>query len=265
MTLAAYLGEGAPEFAKQLTGAGVPAAELDSVLYGSTRAMEGATPLARSAPLVVIAQGNAQDAADQAILAEFLASHGYVVATTPSPMIARRMTREDEMTDFAELQAAQMDSALQWARALTGDRDAPAVVVGHSFGARAALLFVMQHPEVRGLVSLDGGIGTSNGLEYLRRSRLYDSTRTLPPILHVYETLDAFMSPDLTFLRGLRTAKLSLVQRDALHHVHFTTLGFLAAASPTFARVTRAGAGLAREVVEVAESVKGFLDAVTAR
>lgn len=54
----------------------------------------------------------------------------------------------------------------------------PAVaVVGHSFGARSALLFTMQHPELRGLVSLEDGIGTSNGIAPLRRSVLYDSAR----------------------------------------------------------------------------------------
>ena len=40
-----------------------------------------ATPLQRAFPLVLIAQGNRQDAPDQAVLSEFLASHGYVVAS----------------------------------------------------------------------------------------------------------------------------------------------------------------------------------------
>ena len=34
-----------------------------------------------------VAQGNAQTVQDQAHLAEYLASYGYVVATTPSPML----------------------------------------------------------------------------------------------------------------------------------------------------------------------------------
>src|SRR5690349_4853204 len=37
-------------------------------------------------PLVLLAQGNAQTVQDQAPLAEYLASRGYVVATMPSPM-----------------------------------------------------------------------------------------------------------------------------------------------------------------------------------
>lgn len=36
-------------------------------------------------PVVIVAQGNFQAAADQAFLCEYLASHGYIVATSPFP------------------------------------------------------------------------------------------------------------------------------------------------------------------------------------
>lgn len=264
-TLATYLGGGAEAYSKQLAGAGVPAAEIDSILRSPTVAVEHAPPIAGSFPVVVIGQGNAQDAADQAILAEHLASHGYVVVTTPSPMVDRPMQGESDIGPYAELQAAQMDSATHLARLVTGSTSSAVAVIGHSFGARSALLYVMQHPDVRGLVSLDGGIGTANGLDPLRRSRLFDSTRALPPILHEYETLDAFMSPDLTFLKSLRSSRLTLERRESMHHVHFTTLGFVAAMSPALARVTRSGPELQREVGEVAVSVRLFLDEVTRR
>jgi predicted dienelactone hydrolase len=38
-------------------------------------------------PLVLLEQGNGQTLRDQAPLAEYLASHGYVVATSPSPTL----------------------------------------------------------------------------------------------------------------------------------------------------------------------------------
>lgn len=55
--------------------------------------------------LSLIAHGNGQDAADQAVLAEFFASHGYVVASVPSPMKKHPMTGESQIGAFAEEQA----------------------------------------------------------------------------------------------------------------------------------------------------------------
>jgi len=56
-------------------------------LDAPTFATREAVPATRPAALVLMAQGNGQDAADQAVLAEYIASHGYIVASVPSPMI----------------------------------------------------------------------------------------------------------------------------------------------------------------------------------
>ena len=60
-------------------------------------------------PLVLVAQGNGQSAPDQAPLAEYLASHGYVVATSPSPMrISGPLVDEASVGARAEEQAADL-------------------------------------------------------------------------------------------------------------------------------------------------------------
>jgi pimeloyl-ACP methyl ester carboxylesterase len=46
-------------------------------------------------------------------------------------------------------------------------------VVGHSFGARAALLLAMLDPQVAAVVSLDGGIGTASGRASLEALPIY--------------------------------------------------------------------------------------------
>ena len=63
---------------------GVPDALVFRWLAEPVYARAGASAAAGAFPLVLVAQGNGQSASDQAILSEFLASHGFVVCTTPS-------------------------------------------------------------------------------------------------------------------------------------------------------------------------------------
>ena len=191
-------------------------------------AVRDARPVRGRYPVVLIAQGNQQDAAAQAVLAEYLASSGFIVATTPSPMIATPMTGTDEVATFAEKQADDLDRALEAVRGVRGAATTELAVIGHSFGARAALLFAMRRGHrLAALVSLDGGIGTATAVDVFRSARSFDPAADLPPILHLYEENDEFMKPDFALLRSLRPQELVLEKKDGLRHAHFTTRGFL--------------------------------------
>jgi Dienelactone hydrolase and related enzymes len=207
-------------------------------------------------PLVLIAQGNGQDAADQAVLAEFLASHGYVVASVPSPMKKHPMTDESQIGAFAEEQARALERARVVASRAVRIQKKRQAVIGHSFGARAALLLAARDRNIRAVVSLDGGIGTATGNQYLQ----FDHHAPLPPLLHIYEELDPFMKPDFTFLKELRTASLTTTPTAGMHHIHFTTYGFAAAAIAEVATVTKAGPQVRENVAGTARLVLTFLD-----
>jgi dienelactone hydrolase len=201
-----------------------------------------AAPARGRFPLVLVAQGNSQSAMDQAVLAELLASHGYAVATCPSPMnISGPMQDASEIAARAEEQAADLAFVL---RQLERDPHVDAArlaVVGHSFGARGALLLAMQERAVRALVSLDGGIGTALGRDAMEGSRLFKASGLGIPLLHAYEELDDYMKPDFGLLRKVAGEHLDLLPTRGLHHVHFTTLGFAASAWPEVAHATGAG------------------------
>jgi dienelactone hydrolase len=187
-----------------------------------------------------VAQGNGQDVIDQVVLCEFLASQGFVVATTPSPMLRTAMEREDQVGQFAEMQASDLSDAVETVLATLPANRERIGIVGHSFGARAALLFAMRDQRIRALVSLDGGIGTATAAEPFRQAKSFNSSATLPQLLHFYEELDSFMAPDFTMIRSLRFASVELVPTADLHHVHFTMYGFAAGVFPDIARATRA-------------------------
>jgi dienelactone hydrolase len=198
-------------------------------------------------PVVLIFQGNGQDASDQAVLAESIASHGYIVATMPGPVVRE----ESEMPAKAQEQASAFAAAL---KKLPNADLQKVSAVGHSFGARSMLLFAYEHP-TRALISLDGGIGTANGVEPLRRK----GKHPLPPILHLYEELDPFMKPDHAFLRSLRVRSLTVLRMDAMRHAHFTSWGYAAVALPELGKATRATDATKKDVRLAAERLLEFL------
>ena len=260
MVFGDYLGAATDGFADFLRNTGVGSATVDSFVNSPLRAIRDAQPLNGSFPLVLLAQGNQQDGADQAILAEFLVSNGFVVASTPSPMLRTPMERQSQLAEFAEMQAADLRAAVATVATVVRADTSRLLLVSHSFGARSALLIAMQDSRVRALVSLDGGIGTGTGIAELRSAPSFRADARVPPILHVYEELDAVMKPDFAFLRGLRADTLVLEQA-AIRHVHFTTFGFAASVFPEIAKVTRANAETAVEVRKIAAGVLRFLQA----
>lgn len=255
-----YLGANASEFEAFLRERGISPAGVAAFVDAHMYATSDATAAGGKYPLVLIAHGNGGDAAHQAILAEFLASHGYVVASVPSPMKKHPMTAESEIGAFAEEQATALEHARDVASRVCRIQKRREAVIGHSFGARAALLLAMRDRDVRAIVSLDGGIGTATGTQFLKAAPSFKAAAKLPPILHFYENLDPFMTPDFTFLKELRTSSLTLTPTSDLHHIHFTTYGFAAAAIPEVATATKAGPGVRKEVAKTAQAILGFLD-----
>lgn len=260
MALADYADGGVERFAEPFLAAGISQSHMNSLLAERMYAQDDAPVSRDSFPLVLIAHGNGQNAIDQAVLSEYLASNGYVVVSVPSPMVSRPMRAMEEMAEFAELQADALGEAEAIARRFVKVRDGGAALVAHSFGARAALLYSMRRPSVWAIVSLDGGIGTRVGINELRAAPSFDAKARVPAVLHVYERLDSFMSPDFSLLTDLDVHRLTLQSTSSLHHSHFTTLGFLAARDSAVRRVTRAGTRISVEVSEVAASVREFLD-----
>jgi dienelactone hydrolase len=211
--------------------------------------------------LVLVAQGNGEATADQCVLGEYLASYGYVVATSPSQT---RLTGQP--ADAAQVGAAAEDQAddLALLRASVGAdfpvAPAAVAVVGHSFGARSALLYAMRDSTVRAVVSWDGGIGTATARDVYERARSFRPAAVHVALLHFYETLDPFMAPDWETLRQLTHSDVRIVATSGLHHHHFTTLG-AAARFPALARATGATQETARSFAAVLALTRAFLDA----
>jgi dienelactone hydrolase len=259
LTFGAYLGADSVDVRSFMAHTGVDTPTVDQLLRARLIGVPGATREGPRAPLVLIAHGNGQDVADQVVLCEYLASNGYVVAATPSPLRRVPLEREDQVGERAELQATELASAIARVAAILPVDTTRIAVIGHSFGARPALLLAMRDPHVRAIVSLDGGIGTATAQESFRAAPSFHASVKLPPLLHFYETIDAFMKPDFTLLESLQTVKLTLQPTQGMHHTHFTTYGFAAGVYPAIAKVTQATPETRASVVAVAKQTLAFL------
>jgi dienelactone hydrolase len=222
------------EYQHLLTENGVPAAAVEAWLGAEVLAVGGASAAPGRFPLVLVAQGRFHSAHHQAVLAEYLASHGYAVATTPSPARAAPPGPEEHLLASAEVQAGQLEralSALQSEAMVDGSRLA---LVGHSFGARAAFLFALRHP-VAALVSLDGGIANQQGKDWLGALPNFQPADFHVPLLHLYQPGDEVVVPDFELVRSLRGADRWLIRIEGLRHFDFTSLGAAAGVAPELA------------------------------
>jgi dienelactone hydrolase len=165
------------------------------------------------------------------------------------------MASDAEVLPVAREQARELAAMLDRLRTLPGADASRAAVVGYSFGARAALLLAAQRREIRALVSLAGGIGSSEGKGWLPPDAL-DRARFATPILHVYDEADAAIPPDFTLLNSLVRSRRTMVPMPGLGHFDLITFGL---ARARLAELGAAEPERAARIERVFETVRAFL------
>ncbi|MBF5045894.1 hypothetical protein FGE12_26020 [Aggregicoccus sp. 17bor-14] len=250
-----------------LTSNGIPASAAATWMNAPLAGRRDAPVAPGRFPLVLVAQGNFQSAQDQVVLCEYLASHGYLVATTPSPMrLTGPMKSDAEVLPAAKAQAADLAFALSALRAGAApvDPEAGVALVGHSFGARAAFLLALRedlHPAA--LVSLDGGIANASGKDWLRGLEGFQPARFSVPVLHLYQQGDEVVQPDFTLLRSLVGSERTLARVGGMRHMDFGSVGAASGVVPALGAGGK-GQGARGYAASVQLSLR-FLDAALHR
>ena len=184
--------------------------ELPRLRSLSTAAHLDAAAAAGRFPLVLFQEYRAP--ASNSILAEYLASHGYVVA---SPTLKGTNDAAPETsvrgieTHVADLRFVL--AAIDSLPSVTTDRIA---ALGVGIAASGALALQMRTPSVRALVSLDGGITTALELGLLASTPYYDVAAVQVPILAItapHPSVDA--------------ARLDVFRYAPRELVHFARMG----------------------------------------
>ena len=189
-------------FTKEPLSRGVTEEQLQRLLKTKTAAIKNAPPTRRF-PLVVYAHiapsGNN-------IMCEYLASHGFVVATIPW-----KGTFEynlDVGLTGVETQIKDIEFAIGLLRKDPNVDGNKIATIGMSFGAISTLGLQSRNSDVDALISLDGGIGSAFGAAVVQRTPYYSLSRISTPLLHLYGS--NVPGTDLTFLQSLKVLPPSL-------------------------------------------------------
>ena len=133
------------------------AAELETLLRSPAGAVRDAEAGPARFPLLILGQGLFYESPlSHFVLCEFLASHGYVVAT--SPLLGTRYRLVNINVEDVETEVRDMEFVLAAARALPFTDSGKLGVIGYDLGGMAGLILSMRNPDVDGFLSLDSGI-----------------------------------------------------------------------------------------------------------
>jgi len=195
---------------------------IERLLSISTAARRDAPFAAGTFPLLLYFHTGA---ASKSAQCEYLASHGFVVVSTA---VAGTFERDlDVGLTGAETQARDLELAAGWAAEHAPVDHRPVGVVGMSFGGISELIYAARHPEVRAIVSLDGGAGSLPGAALVQESPYFEAARLRAPMLVLYSPEGA----DLRFLESLRYSERTFARFPSLHHGDFSGSGFFRAAA----------------------------------
>ena len=222
----AHAEDGRREMVQYLISLGAGQSAATHLLATETAAHADAKPARGRFPLVVILSGKDGSPLEHVVLAEYLASYGFLVAATPAMGTDQRAmawTGEDVLTQLRDL-----DFVLGL---LTSEASADLTqigLVGFSFGAGPAVMAGRQRDGVRAIVSLDGSIGFRDRIPVYRAIMTTEAHR-LAPVLH-FNVLGEERN-EIDYLDSL-APELAVASLSGATHLAFTSLGMFRRAVP---------------------------------
>jgi hypothetical protein len=227
------------------------------------RAVRDAEPEEAQFPLIVFGQGiDFESPLTHVVLCEYLASHGYVVATNPLRGVHSRLSG----VEVLDVEAQVRDMEFTWGRT----RQLPFVdrartgLAGFDLGGISALLMQMRNPEVDALATLDCAILFESRLSVPHQSPDFNPDRLRVPWLHMVSAIYVRRDlPDLQTRSLFARAKYSdsyLIWIEDVEHANFTGYSMMKLERPL--RGWRPFKDNARPVYEtVCRYVRNFFDA----
>lgn len=210
----------------------------EEISRSPVQAAEGVRPAPGRFPLIVVGQGLYYESpVSHAVLGEYLASHGFVVATCPLVGTSSPLVR----LDAVDLETQVRDMEFVVARV----REEPFVtpdglgVFGFDMGGMAGVILAMRNPDVRAFASVDAGIlhghasAIPSGIPFTAPH--FDPVRLRSPWMHA--TQRAFASPrpgeegPSLFDAAVHSDRY-LILVDGMRHVDFTSYALVPDRAP---------------------------------
>jgi dienelactone hydrolase len=198
----------------------VPAGELENLMQSSTAAYRDARPVAGAFPLVLYAAGVNGYTESNLVMAEFLASHGFVVATVPS--LGESDAQTEQAYSKQSLEASVRDMEFAWSvlrKEATASKQGFGMV-GHSLGGIVSLMLAMRNSDVLAVAGLDGSYGFAELQGLLTDSYRYDPAHMQAALLDIRRA-DAQI--DMKIAESLRHSARWFATVRGMSHGDFTS------------------------------------------
>jgi dienelactone hydrolase len=222
------LGELAGRRSGEFIG-GFPNAAHASLLADSVAARSSAAPQRSKYPLVLLLGGLGADINANFVLAEYLASHGYVVASLSLLGPDERQPDQSRSRESIEANVRDLEFATPLICAAVNADCARLAVAGHSVGGVIGTLFANRNPNVSVAIALDGTYGFKGSGEVLTMAIGY-APRTMRAALldlrRAEGSQDAVL--DLSPILAFSHADLTLATLPNVHHSDFTSFAIMA-------------------------------------
>lgn len=187
-------------------------------------AVRGAVPAAGKFPVVIYAPSLNNTAFENADIAEFLASHGYIVIASPTFGTTGRYIKKDLM--HTELQAADIRFLIDYARTLPQADMTRVAAAGFSWGGLSNIIAAAKDTRIKALVSMDGAVRYYNSLMVQAKYAVPEKLTT--PLLFLAQT-PASMETNIrikedmsgSFISRMTKADVYLLTMYPMDHVHF--------------------------------------------
>jgi pimeloyl-ACP methyl ester carboxylesterase len=223
-------------------------------------AYEGAKAATGRFPLVMYSAGYNDRSHDNSVLAEYLASHGYVVATVPQVGTrSTRLTLRINPVDL-ETQARDLEFAMGKIQELAFVERDKLAVIGYSMGGIVALQIAARNPNVDAVVGLDASYRAPRFVPLVLASPYFNPRAVRASILSLQSGNSAeAVTQDSAVLDSLRFADRYVAQVGRAMHGDFSDFAMLASLFPV--DVQGRTAMDSREGFQaVAQYVRHFLD-----
>ncbi len=201
--------------------------DFKDILKAETYSLLNADPIDGKFPILLIAQGNTDSPHRFSLLAEYVASYGFVVASHPS---STRLSFYDPVNEHAEDIEFVLNYAYEFPNA---DKDKLAIL-GFSLGGNSGGEVLMRNSDIDAALCLDCGWGSTWATPTLKRNPLYPIARNRQvAFLDFRKGNDARVDP--SFVKSYKYSDAYFFEIGDFRHFNFTSTGMLAALKPELA------------------------------
>ena len=166
---------------------GISSEKIETLLTQPTYAIRDASPKAGKYPLLIFGQGLYYESPiSHFILYEYLASHGYVVATCP--LLGTHYRLVNITVEDLETQVRDLEFSLGYARNLPYVDPSRIGFIGYDLGGMTGLILAMRNPDIKVFLSMDSAIthGHYSGLPQSHFS--YREDKFVIPWMHMMQS-----------------------------------------------------------------------------